>query len=208
MEVKFVTSAPDLAGRPEPVLPEFAFIGRSNCGKSSLINHFLERSGIAKTSGKPGKTRLLNYFLVQDRYYLVDLPGYGFARVSKRQRAQWRGLFQRFLKAQDRPLALFHLLDVRHPPTKEDQEVSGWIRASGHPWAVAVTKIDKSHWDDKGIAVVHYQADGRRGAITIDDYKYKGGQAVLKLIEQHTGSESGESGAPSEDPPAKSDAPA
>jgi len=143
MEVKFVTSAPDLAGRPEPVLPEFAFIGRSNCGKSSLINHFLERSGIAKTSGKPGKTRLLNYFLVQDRYYLVDLPGYGFARVSKRQRAQWRGLFQRFLKAQDRPLALFHLLDVRHPPTKEDQEVSGWIRASGHPWAVAVTKIDK-----------------------------------------------------------------
>jgi len=143
MEVKFVTSAPDLAGRPEPVLPEFAFIGRSNCGKSSLINHFLERSSIAKTSGKPGKTRLLNYFLVQDRYYLVDLPGYGFARVSKRQRAQWRGLFQRFLKAQDRPLALFHLLDVRHPPTNEDKEVSGWIRASGHPWAVAVTKIDK-----------------------------------------------------------------
>jgi len=114
MEVKFVTSAPDLAGRPEPVLPEFAFIGRSNCGKSSLINHFLERSSIAKTSGKPGKTRLLNYFLVQDRYHLVDLPGYGFARVSKRQRAQWRGLFQRFLKAQDRPPALFHLLDVRH----------------------------------------------------------------------------------------------
>jgi GTP-binding protein len=143
MEVEFITSAPDLAGRPELVLPEFAFIGRSNCGKSSLINHFLERTSIAKTSGKPGKTRLMNYFLVQKRYYLVDLPGYGFAKVSKKQRAQWLELFQRFLRAQDRPLAIFHLLDVRHKPTKEDLEVADWIAESGHPCAVAVTKIDK-----------------------------------------------------------------
>lgn len=143
MEVEFITSAPDLGGRPEAVLPEFAFIGRSNCGKSSLINHFLERSSMAKTSGKPGKTRLLNYFLVEKRYYLVDLPGYGFARVSKEQRARWRTLFQRFLAAQDRPLAVFHLLDVRHKPTAEDIEVAAWIRESGHPYAVAVTKIDK-----------------------------------------------------------------
>lgn len=143
MEVHFVTSAPDLAGRPERVLPEFAFIGRSNCGKSSLINHFLERTKIAKTSGKPGKTRLMNYFLVEDRYYLVDLPGYGFAKVSKKQRAQWMTLFQKYLRVQDRPLALFHLLDVRHKPTQEDLEVSQWIRESGHPYAVAVTKLDK-----------------------------------------------------------------
>ena len=76
MQAEFVISSPDLAGRPERILPEFAFIGRSNCGKSSLINHFLDRTNLAHTSGKPGKTRLLNYFLVDERYYLVDLPGY------------------------------------------------------------------------------------------------------------------------------------
>ena len=143
MDVTFVTSSPDLKGRPEVILPEFAFMGRSNCGKSSLINHFLDRKNMAHTGGTPGKTRLLNYFLVDKRFYLVDLPGYGFAKVSKKQRAAWMELFRAFLLAQDRPLALFHLLDVRHPPTREDVEVSGWVRESGHPWAVAVTKIDK-----------------------------------------------------------------
>lgn len=143
MEVRFVTSSPNLKGRPEPVLPEFAFIGRSNCGKSSLINHFLNRSKMAKTSGKPGKTRLLNYFLVQEKYYLVDLPGYGFARVSKEMRAHWKNLFQQYLEARDRPMAIFHLLDVRHKPTAEDLEYAKLIRESGHPYAVAVTKIDK-----------------------------------------------------------------
>lgn len=143
MDVAFVTSAPDLDQRPDRILPEFAFIGRSNCGKSSLINHFLGRKDLAHTSGKPGKTRLLNYFLVDDRYYLVDLPGYGFAKVSKTQRAAWRDLFQRYLAAQDRPLAVFQLLDARHRPTEEDCEVAAWIAAAGHPVALAVTKIDK-----------------------------------------------------------------
>ena len=144
MDVHFVTSAPDLAGRPERILPEFAFLGRSNCGKSSLINHFLERSGMAKTSSKPGKTRLLNYFLVEDRFYIVDLPGYGFAKVSKKHRAIWWGVFQRFLACEDRPLALFHLLDARRAqPSQEDLEVSSWMARSGHPFALAVTKIDK-----------------------------------------------------------------
>lgn len=143
MEVEFVTSSPDLAGRPERVLPEFAFIGRSNCGKSSLINHFLDRTNMAHTSGKPGKTRLLNYFLVEEKFYLVDLPGYGYAKVGKKKRSAWMALFRRYLQSCDRPLALFHLLDVRHQPTKEDLEVSGWVRQSGHPFALAVTKIDK-----------------------------------------------------------------
>lgn len=143
MNVEFVTSSPDLAGRPETVLPEFAFIGRSNCGKSSLINHFLDRTNMAHTSGKPGKTRLLNYFLVEEKFYLVDLPGYGYAKVGKKQRAGWMTLFRRYLQSDDRPLAIFHLLDVRHQPTKEDLEISGWVRQSGHPFALAVTKIDK-----------------------------------------------------------------
>jgi GTP-binding protein len=143
MEVQFITSSPDLAGRPERVLPEIAFIGRSNCGKSSLINHFLDRNKVAHTSRKPGKTRLLNYFLVEDKFYLVDLPGYGFAKVSKKTRAAWMALFRRYLLAGDRPMALFHLLDVRHQPTREDLEVLAWVRESGHPFALAVTKIDK-----------------------------------------------------------------
>jgi len=138
-----VTSCPGLAGRPLPVLPEFAFLGRSNCGKSSLINHFLGRRDLARTSGKPGKTRLLNYFRVDDRFYLVDLPGYGYAKVSQKQRAAWRELFRRFLASEERPLAVFHLLDARHKPTADDLEVAQWIRDGGHPAAVAVTKIDK-----------------------------------------------------------------
>lgn len=143
MDVRFVTSAPDLSGRPERVLPEFAFLGRSNCGKSSLINHFLARSELAKTSRKPGKTRLLNYFLVEDRFYVVDLPGYGFAKVSKQERARWWGIFRRYLTCADRPLALFHLLDARRQPSAEDREVSGWMMRSGHPFALAATKVDK-----------------------------------------------------------------
>lgn len=143
MRVELVASTPDLKGRPERVLPEFAFVGRSNCGKSSLINHILGRTRMAWTSAKPGKTRLLHYYLVDERFYLVDLPGYGYAKVSKVQRAAWRGLFQAFLADQERPLAVVQLLDARHEPSELDREVCGWIREAGHPQALAATKIDK-----------------------------------------------------------------
>ncbi len=143
MEVEFITSSPDLRGLPEADLPEFAFLGRSNCGKSSLINHFLDRTSIARTSRKPGKTRLFNYFRIDKRFYLVDLPGYGFAKVSKVQRAAWKTMFSRYLASEDRAIVIFQLLDVRHQPTAEDLEVAAWIQASGHPSAVAITKIDK-----------------------------------------------------------------
>lgn len=143
MDVEFVTSAPNLAGRPELVLPEFAFVGRSNCGKSSLINHFLNRKGMAKTSGKPGKTRLLNYFVVDNRYYLVDLPGYGFAKVSKTQRNEWARLMRAYLFSGDRPLAVFQLLDARRDPTEEDRQMHAWLREAELPYALVPTKIDK-----------------------------------------------------------------
>ncbi len=143
MEVEFIISSPDLRGLPEADLPEFAFLGRSNCGKSSLINHFLDRTSVARTSRKPGKTRLFNYFRIDKRFYLVDLPGYGFAKVSKVQRAAWKGMFKRYLASEDRAMAIFQLLDVRRQPTADDLEVAAWIQASGHPSAVAITKIDK-----------------------------------------------------------------
>jgi GTP-binding protein len=143
MEAQLVRSCPDLASRPAADLPEFVFLGRSNCGKSSLINFVLRTKNLARISSQPGKTRLLNYYLVDDRYYLVDLPGYGFAKVSKEQRERWWVLFRRLLAEPVRPLAVVHLMDVRHRPTEQDREVAGWIRDSGHPHAVAVTKIDK-----------------------------------------------------------------
>ncbi len=143
MRASFVTSAASLADRPQPPLPEFAFAGRSNCGKSSLINHFLGRSKLALTSRQPGKTRLLNYFLVDERYYVVDLPGYGYAKVSQAQRAAWTTLVRAYLAAGDRPLALFHLLDARHDPSAEDAEMSFWLREARVPFAIAVTKVDK-----------------------------------------------------------------
>ncbi len=143
MNVEFVTSAADLAGRPEPPLAEFAFVGRSNCGKSSLVNLFLGRKGMARTSGQPGKTQLLNYFLVDGRYYLVDLPGYGFAKVSKSMREAWAKLIQAYLFAQDRPLAVFMLVDARHKPSAEDRRMAEWLREAGHPCALVATKIDK-----------------------------------------------------------------
>ncbi len=143
MEVEFIISSPDLRQLPTADLPEFAFMGRSNCGKSSLINHFLDRTSVARTSRKPGKTRLFNYFLIDKRFHIVDLPGYGYAKVSKVQRALWKKMFERYLSSEDRAMAIFQLLDVRHQPTAEDLEVAAWIKASGHPSAVAITKIDK-----------------------------------------------------------------
>lgn len=143
MEVELVASGPDLACRPAPALPEFAFLGRSNCGKSSLINLILQRRNLARTSGRPGRTRLLHYYRVDGRYHLVDLPGYGYAKVSKVQRAAWIRLFRAYLADHDRSKAIFHLLDARRLPSPEDAEVAGWIRDSGHPFGVAVTKIDK-----------------------------------------------------------------
>jgi GTP-binding protein len=143
MQVEFIGSYPDLASRPEPDLPEFAFLGRSNCGKSSLINFLLQRKGLARTSRQPGKTRLWNYFRVDDRFLLVDLPGYGYAKVARTERERWWKLFRNFLATDDRPMAILHLLDARHAPSAQDLEVAEWVARSGHPFAVVATKIDK-----------------------------------------------------------------
>ncbi len=143
MQVEFLGSFPGLTGRPEPVKPEFALLGRSNCGKSSLINYVLGRKGMARTSRLPGKTRLLNYFRVSDRLDLVDLPGYGYAKVSKTQREAWWQLFRRYIAEDDRLTAVLHLLDARHPPSERDREVAQLIQKRELPVAIVVTKIDK-----------------------------------------------------------------
>lgn len=149
MQVEFMGSFPGLSGRPEPVLPEFAFLGRSNCGKSSLINHLLGRKALARTSRQPGKTQLLNYFRVEARYDLVDLPGYGYAKVSKVQRESWWALFRRYLTRDERLSGALHLLDARHEPGGHDQEISAMLRARGLPFAVVLTKMDKLNQRDR-----------------------------------------------------------
>jgi GTP-binding protein len=143
MPVEFLGSFPGLEGRPEPVRPEFALLGRSNCGKSSLINYLLGQRDLARTSRQPGKTRLFNYFRVHDRFDLVDLPGYGYAKVSKKQREAWWSLLRRYLLQDERLTAALHLLDGRHAPSDHDHEVSGLLRQAGRPFAVVITKLDK-----------------------------------------------------------------
>ncbi|MDY0110212.1 MAG: ribosome biogenesis GTP-binding protein YihA/YsxC [Candidatus Krumholzibacteria bacterium] len=143
MQATFAGSFTDLRQRPLPILPEFACLGRSNCGKSSLINYLLQRKSLAHTSRHPGKTQLLNYFLVGGGYYLVDLPGYGYAKVSRLQRQRWWQLFSEYVADPQRNMAVLHLLDSRHAPSEHDREVSNWLVESGRPFAVVATKIDK-----------------------------------------------------------------
>ncbi len=140
---KFVMSNTDIDKCPEPTLPEYAFIGRSNVGKSSLINMLTERKALAKTSGTPGKTRLINHFLINEEWYLVDLPGYGYARISKKERASWKILIHTYLKNRPNLMSVFVLVDSRHEAQKIDLEFMEWLGKNNIPFSIIFTKIDK-----------------------------------------------------------------
>lgn len=139
----FLKSSTSVSQCPTPDLPEFAFIGRSNVGKSSLINMLAGRKGLAKTSGTPGKTRLLNHFSINNAWYLVDLPGYGFARISKKARAEWEKMIKDYLKIRRNLLCIFLLVDVRLAPQATDLEMMDWIAEQGRPFVIVFTKSDK-----------------------------------------------------------------
>jgi GTP-binding protein len=140
--VEFVGSFPQAAVRLEPLLPEIAFIGRSNVGKSSLINALLDRPGLARVSSSPGKTTLLNFYRLPS-LYLVDLPGYGFARASKTDRAGYRKLIHSYLRSRQTLSGIVWLLDIRHDPSKEDREMQELLIESGRPVLAVLTKSDK-----------------------------------------------------------------
>ena len=118
----YVISSPDYTKCPKPDRPEYAFIGRSNVGKSSLINMLCNSEKLAKTSGSPGKTQLINHFNIDDSWYIVDLPGYGFAKVSQNQRKQWEKMIEDYLRKRENLVNVFILLDSRHSPQKIDLE--------------------------------------------------------------------------------------
>ena len=129
--------------RPEGGLPEIAFSGRSNVGKSSLLNRLVRRKSLARVSKTPGKTREINFFRVNQQLVLVDLPGYGFARVSKEQKAHWRPLIEGYLTNSVQLRGVVQLLDIRHSPTAEDLQMVDFLAALGAPTIFALTKTDK-----------------------------------------------------------------
>ena len=140
---KFFISSPSVEKCPEGERREYAFIGRSNVGKSSLINRLLGRKGLAMTSSTPGKTMLLNYFLVNDQWFVVDLPGYGYARRSKEDRVRLERMIKGYVARREQMTNLFVLVDIRHAPQRIDLEFMEWLGENGIPFAIVFTKLDK-----------------------------------------------------------------
>ena len=140
---EFVTSAVSPTQYPADVGVEVAFVGRSNVGKSSLINTLLNRRGLAKTSSTPGKTRTINFFRINGKFGFIDLPGYGFAQVSKAERAGWGPMVAQFFQTRQELRGVVQLIDVRHPPTADDQRTRGWLLQWQRPLLIVATKVDK-----------------------------------------------------------------
>ena len=146
MEIKnsqFVISAPTVEKCPKDNKPEYAFIGRSNVGKSSLINMLCNHKGLAKTSATPGKTLLINLFLVNREWYLVDLPGYGYAKRSKSVQDQLQRMISSYILQRQQLVNVFVLIDIRHDPQKIDREFIDWLGVSSVPFSIVFTKADK-----------------------------------------------------------------
>ena len=139
----FVGSYPKLAQCPEPNRPEYAFCGRSNVGKSSLINSLTDHQKLAKTSGTPGKTQLLNYFLIDDAWFLVDLPGYGFAKVSKKNRKLWWSMITQYVRFRENLLTVFVLIDGMIKPQKNDIEFINMLGENNVAFSIVFTKVDR-----------------------------------------------------------------
>ena len=133
----------DVMKCPSEPIPEYAFIGRSNVGKSSLINMLMDRKNLAKTSGRPGKTQLINHFKVNDNWFLVDLPGYGYARVSKKDKNTFQKYITNYFQQREQLLCSFVLVDIRHEPQKIDLEFMQWMGENEIPFCIIFTKADK-----------------------------------------------------------------
>ncbi|WP_270164682.1 ribosome biogenesis GTP-binding protein YihA/YsxC [Paenibacillus sp. SYP-B4298] len=142
-QAEFVISAVKPHQYPEDALPEIALAGRSNVGKSSLINSLMQRKALARTSSQPGKTQQLNYYRVNNMVYLVDFPGYGYAKVSKTERQAWGVMIETYLKEREPLKAVLLIIDLRHPPSKDDKLMYDWLKHFEIPVTIVTTKADK-----------------------------------------------------------------
>lgn len=154
---------------PENTLPEFAFAGKSNVGKSSLINAIMNRKSYARTSSQPGKTQTINFYNINEEFYLVDLPGYGYAKVSQETKAKWGKMIEKYLRRSEQLKAVFLLIDIRHDPSANDRDMYEWIVHNGFEPIIIATKSDKISRGqiDKHLKAIRMGLKTRPGTIMI-----------------------------------------
>ena len=193
MEIKtatFVISNTDYRKCPEQPLPEYAFIGRSNVGKSSLINMLTHQKDLAKTSGRPGKTQLSNYCLINKEWFLVDLPGYGYAKISKGARERWQKMIENYMLHREQLTQVFVLIDSRIPPQRIDLDFINWLGENGIPVGIIFTKTDKESQRTVSANVSAFQSALRQtwdelpDMILTSSATGRGREQVLNYIEQ------------------------
>ena len=188
-QVKFISSQPDVSTCPKTSLPEYAFIGRSNVGKSSLINMLANNNKLAKTSSMPGKTRLINYFLVDNTWYIVDLPGYGYAKISKKDRERLSNIITGYVSKRENMVCLFVLIDIRHKPLDTDLKFMENLGFNGIPFAIVFTKSDKipKHTIDKTVenylGVMRKNWENLPPCFVTSSSKNEGKEAIVAYIE-------------------------
>lgn len=187
---EFVITSVDPEKCPEATIPEYAFIGRSNVGKSSLINAIANNHKLAKTSGTPGKTQAINHFIMNNTWYLVDLPGYGYAKVSKKDRATWNNFTKNYMRNRENLMCVFILLDARLEPQKIDLEFMEWMGTNRIPFVMVFTKTDKlssSQWSKN---LVNYKKemlkkwDSLPQIIATSSVNRQGLDQILDLVEK------------------------
>lgn len=193
---KFIKSSENIEHYPKPGLPEYAFLGRSNVGKSSLINMLINRKNLARTSGSPGKTRAVNHFLINENWYLVDLPGYGFAKVSKSIKADWSKMIRDYISNRKTLVNTFLLIDSRIDPQETDLEMIQWFGKNQLPFIIVFTKADKpklkqlnstinayreilsKEWEELPLSVIS-SAKSRKGREDILSFIHQSNEAFL-----------------------------
>jgi GTP-binding protein len=187
---KFLVSSSNHKQCPQPDFPEYAFIGRSNVGKSSLINMLVKVHGLAKTSATPGKTQLINHFIINESWYLVDLPGYGYAKVSKDQKEKFSALIEGYIANRENLRCIFVLIDCRLEPQTNDMDFMRWLGENGLPFVIIFTKTDKLSAPQLQKNLKHYQAVMKQYWTEMPKYyissaeKKQGREEILSLIDE------------------------
>ncbi|KAB1440983.1 ribosome biogenesis GTP-binding protein YihA/YsxC [Candidatus Galacturonibacter soehngenii] len=174
---------------PDNTLPEIAFAGKSNVGKSSLINTLMNRKSLARTSGQPGKTQTINFYNINKEFYLVDLPGYGYAKVSLEIKEKWGKMIERYLKNSKQLKIIFLLIDIRHEPSSNDKNMYEWILYNGYQPVIIATKLDKIKRSqvEKHIKMIRLGLNASKEAIIIpfSSETKQGRDEILELVESY-----------------------